>query len=405
MTERFVARLVWAVAALAFVAIGLMTWSVYRAGEFGSTALSALAGAALVVALFAFVLSGAMIVSRQPRNVIGWLLIIPGLSIPLTELGTIWLRNLDPAPVRADIWLWLVLWITSWAWVLLIFPVFHLLLTFPNGRLLSPRWRWVVWLEGAMVATMMGLSGLGSELSLMVEEDIVWSVPNPIGLAALTTEFFDEGGAFESVWSISLVLLTLSCLAAVVIRFRRGSSEERVQLKWPLYGVGLFGFVYVSSAIGIGVEDGGVPELLFGLSLAGIPVAVAIAVLRYRLYEIDRIISRTVSYLIVVGLLGAVFFGAVTSLSSVLQAESDLAIAASTLSVAALFNPLRKRVQTWVDRRFNRSRYDAQRVMDRFAGSSQDRVDTQGVVDGWVAVVSETMQPTSVAVWVREVRG
>jgi hypothetical protein len=343
-----------------------------------------------------------MIVSRQPRNVIGWLLIIPGLSIPMTELGTIWLRNLDPAPVGADIWLWLVLWITSWGWVLLIFPVFHLLLTFPNGRLLSPRWRWVVWLEGAMVATMMGLSGFGSELSLMVEDEIVWSVANPIGLAALTTEFFDDGAVFESMWSISLVLLTLTCLAAVVIRCRKGSSEEREQLKWPLYAVGLFGLVYATSAIGIGLEEGGVPELLFGLSLAGIPVAVAIAVLRYRLYEIDRIISRTVSYVILVGLLGAVFFGVVTALSSVLQAESQLAVAGSTLAVAALFNPVRKRVQGLVDRRFNRSRYDAQRVMERFTGSLQGRVDSTGVVEGWVGVVAETMQPAWVGVWVRE---
>ncbi len=400
MSERFVARLVWAVASLAFVAIGVMTWSLYQAGEFGSTVLSALAGVALVLALCAFVLSGAMIVSRQPRNVIGWLLIIPGLSLPLTELATVWLHNLDPAPVRADLWLWLVLWITSWAWVLLIFPVFHLLLTFPNGRLLSPRWRWVVWLEGAMVATMMGLSGFGSELSLMVDEETVWSVANPIGLA-LTTEFFDEGAVFDSVWSIALLLLTLTCLAAVVVRFRRGSSEQREQLKWPLYAVGLFGLVYASAAIGIGLEEGGVPELLFGLSLAGIPVAVAIAVLRYRLYEIDRIISRTVTYVIVVGLLGALFFGVVTALSSVLQAESQLAVAGSTLAVAALFNPVRKRVQGWVDRRFNRSRYDAQRVMDRFAGSLRDLVDSEEVVRGWVGVVSETMQPTAVAVWVR----
>jgi hypothetical protein len=145
-------------------------------------------------------------------------------------------------------------------------------------------------------------------------------------------------------------------------------------------------------------------DLMFGLATAGLPVAVAIAVLRYRLYEIDRIISRTVSYAVVVAFLALLFFGVVTVLSSLLAAESDLAIAGSTLAVAALFNPVRRRVQVWVDRRFNRSRYDTQRVMDRFAGSLQDRVDSQEVVDGWVGVVSETMQPASVAVWVREGR-
>jgi len=130
-------------------------------------------------------------------------------------------------------------------------------------------------------------------------------------------------------------------------------------------------------------------------------VAVAIGVLRYRLYEIDRIISRTVGYLLVVALLGAVFFGVVTTLSSVLPTESQLAVAASTLAVAALFNPLRRRVQEWVDRRFNRSRYDAQRVMERFAGSLQGRLDHDGVVEGWVEVVAETMQPEAISVWVR----
>jgi hypothetical protein len=162
--------------------------------------------------------------------------------------------------------------------------------------------------------------------------------------------------------------------------------------------------VYGATALASSFTTGGLADLVFGLSLAGLPVAVAIAVLRYRLYEIDRIISRTVSYAVVVAFLALLFFGVVTALSSLLPAESDLAIAGSTLAVAALFNPVRRWVQVWVDRRFNRSRYDTQRVMDRFAGSLQDRVDSQEVVDGWVGVVSETMQPASVAVWVREGR-
>jgi hypothetical protein len=196
----------------------------------------------------------------------------------------------------------------------------------------------------------------------------------------------------------------VASVAAFVVRFRTGSFEERHQLKWPLGAVALFGVVYGATAIGSSFTTGGLADLVFGLSLAGLPVAVAIAVLRYRLYEIDRIISRTVSYAAVVAFLALLFFGVVTALSSLLQAESDLAIAGSTLAVAALFNPVRRRVQVWVDRRFNRSRYDTQRVMDRFAGSLQDRVDSEGLVEGWVDVVSETMQPASVAVWVREGR-
>jgi hypothetical protein len=345
------------------------------------------------------VLSGALIVSRQPRNVIGWLLMIPGLSLPISELATQWLVAIVPPPQSADLWLWLALWFISWSWVLLIFPLFHLLLTFPNGRFLSTRWRWVGWLEGAMVATMVGLATFGDPLTLDVEEETLWTVPNPIGF--LTNSQFIES-FFGVVWTPLLLLVTVASVAAFVVRFRTGSYEERHQLKWPLGAVALFGVVYGSTALASTFTTGGLGDLVFGLSLAGLPVAVAVAVLRYRLYEIDRIISRTVGYLLVVGLLGALFFGAVTALGSVFSAESPLAVAGSTLAVAALFNPLRRRVQEWVDRRFNRARYDAQRVMERFAGSLQGQLDHDGVVDGWVGVVAETMQPASVAVWVRE---
>jgi hypothetical protein len=131
------------------------------------------------------------------------------------------------------------------------------------------------------------------------------------------------------------------------------------------------------------------------------PVSFGIAVLRYRLYEIDRIVSRTVTYLLVVGLLGSVFFGVVTLITSLLPAESDLAVAASTLAVAGLFNPVRRRVQHWIDHRFNRARYDAQQVMASFAESLRDRVDPTEVSDGWRDVVAETMQPSAVSVWIR----
>jgi hypothetical protein len=136
--------------------------------------------------------------------------------------------------------------------------------------------------------------------------------------------------------------------------------------------------------------------------MAAIPLAILLAVLRYRLYEIDRIISRTVTYVSVIALLGGVYLAGLTAMTTILPAESPLAVAGSTLAVAALFNPVRRRIQAWVDRRFSRSRYDAQKVMDRFAGSLQDRVDSEGLVNGWVGVVSETMQPASVSVWVRD---
>jgi len=181
---------------------------------------------------------------------------------------------------------------------------------------------------------------------------------------------------------------------------------ERLQIKWFLFAV-LFVLagILLQEALGDLVT---VPEtlwgLMFGLSIMTLPIAIGVAVLRYRLYEIDRIISRTVSYTVVVVVLAAIYVAAVTWLTSLLPDQSQLVVAATTLGVATLFNPLRRRVQIWVDRRFNRSRYDAQKVMNAFSGSLRDRVDPDGVVEGWVGAVSETMQPTTVGVWVREAK-
>ncbi|MEX1125066.1 MAG: hypothetical protein WEE53_05320, partial [Acidimicrobiia bacterium] len=159
----------------------------------------------------------------------------------------------------------------------------------------------------------------------------------------------------------------LAAIVSLVMRWKGARGVERLQLRWLVPSFAVLG-------AGLLAEFGGFQGSLAGNVLlpAGailVPVAIGFAILRYRLYEIDRIISRTVSYAVVVGLLGLVFFGVVTVLTSLLPAESDLAVAGSTLAVAALFNPVRRRVQGWVDRRFNRSRYDAQKVMDAFSGS------------------------------------
>ncbi len=350
------------------------------------------------VATLAFLLSGAIIVSRQPRNVIGWLLVVPGLLAPLSDVAQLWLVGLDPIPTRADPLIWLSIWITDWSWILLIFPIFLILLTFPNGRLLSPRWRWATVLIGLMTVVLLALTAFDAEMAVLVEDEVVlWSVPNPIGLFHLS----DEGEqVFALLWSLALLVVTIAGVVAMVLRFRRGTAVEREQLKWPLWAFLLFGIVYGIGAIESGFT--GILEILFGFVLAAIPVSVAIAVLKYRLFEIDRIISRTVSYALVVGLLGLVFFGTVTMLSLLPLAESDLTVAGSTLAAAALFNPVRRRVQNVVDRRFNRSKYDAATVMDEFAGSLQDRTDAPEIVDDLVGVVTATMQPSVIGVWTTE---
>jgi hypothetical protein len=383
---------------MAGAAIGIniyTTWSAAAAGDIGPN--GAASGISFSLVLVIFTVAGALIVSRQPRNIIGWLLMIPGVTSVLVDLATGWLQGLQPPPETVTLLVWLTLWFNGWSWVLLIFPVFHLMLTFPTGRLQSPRWRWVAGLEGAMLLGFLILVGLSETMELLVDDVVVWTIPNPIGF--LDDNFWNN--QFGPVWGILLLVLTVACVAAMIQRFRKAGSVEREQMKWLLLAVGFFGVVYGTLAVTNGDQPLGWLDVLFALSLASIPVAIAIAVLRYRLYEIDRLLSRTVSYTVVVVLLAALFFGTISVLTSLLPAPSDVTIAASTLAVFALFNPLRRRIQNAVDRRFNRFHYDSRRVMDRFADTLRDQVDADQVVDGWVGVVSETMQPVSVGVWLR----
>lgn len=199
-----------------------------------------------------------------------------------------------------------------------------------------------------------------------------------------------------STSSLSVPLAIVSLIA----RWIRSTGVERLQLRWLLPA-------FVVFALGVLAEFGGfqgtiVANTLLPLGSIAIPFGVGFAVLRYRLYDVDRIVSRTVSYALVVGLLGLVFFGLVTSLSSRVGADNQWVVAGATLAVAALFDPLRRRVLGWVDRRFNRSRYDTQRVMDEFATSLRDETDPDRVVEGWVGVVGDTMAPSSARVWVRQ---
>lgn len=335
-----------------------------------------------------------VILVRQGRNVVGWLLmtVAVGLTaaIPLT-----WFIP-DTAPSSVEPWLVATLAFNSASWVLFIFPIFHLLLVFPTGRLLSPRWRPLVALEGVMVTVMVFLAIFSAQLG--PEDDLgsaPWLVDNPIGFIPLG--FF--GDTFWNVWTASLVVLAASGLTALTMRYRRAGSVERQQIKWLVFSVVVFAGIYTGAAIQSDYGGGYVFNILLGASIVGMGLAIGFSMLRYRLYDIDRIISRTVAYALVVGLLA----GAVAVVATLVSIQFDrpLVVAATTLGVAAAFNPLRRRVQRWVDRRFNRSRYDAERVLDAFAVSLRDRVDAEDVVSGWIAVVSETMHPSSAGVWVR----
>jgi hypothetical protein len=328
---------------------------------------------------------GFLILLRRPGNGVGIATLTVGASWGLS-FGAMTLSAAFPGTASAA-WIELInvlLGVVSWL------AIVWLLLVFPTGDLAGRTERIV----GVALVTI----GLVITFGFAVDPAPMeyTGVPSPLAIPALA----DLSAALtsdNSFWAvIGLVVVTMVLL---VLRWRRSQGVERLQYRW--LAIGTLAFL-ISATLGQLVEEGSIGELVWFVGGAAIPVAIGIAILRYRLYEIDRLLSRTVSYLLVVGVLAAVFFGVVAAAGSLFQTDSDLAVAGSTLAVAALFNPVRKRVQGWVDRRFNRSRYDAQKVMDRFAGSLRDRVDSEEVVDGWVGVVAETMQPAAAGVWVRQ---
>ena len=350
-------------------------------------------GEGIEVALSAavFTLVGVLILYRTDGNRIGWVMAAIGLSLFVSGVAASADEESAIAlAVGGALWL-------SW-FVLLGLLVYW----FPTGRPVTPRWRFLGWL--AVPMALIAASYVVAE-TMCVEvapggDCQVW-VDNPIGITGVPDPEF---GDFSTVGYMVLIVFIVISTASLVVRFVRSRGVERLQMKW-------FAFAVVSLILATLAQETladltPIPmlawDLLWGMAVLAVPVAIGLSVLRYRLYEIDRIVSRTVTYLLVVGLLGLVFFGAVTLITSFLSAESDLAVAASTLAVAALFNPVRRRVQVWIDRRFNRARYDAQLVVDSFAESLQDRVDPVDVSDGWREVVAQTMQPATLAVWVRE---
>lgn len=336
-----------------------------------------------------FGVCGALIVWKQPRNAVGWILMLPALA-GIEVLMPIARASAPPPSVGvAEI---IQLWFDNVAWMFLIFPVFHLLQVFPDGSLLSRRWRPLVALEVLMVAALAGLGLFSAQIGPL---DQSWTVENPIGL--VPTIWFE--GLFEVLWATGLVVLTLGGLVVITLRFRRGRGAERQQIKWLLLAVSVFAAAYILVAPRGGLAGNLAFDLVLVLSILGIPAAILISVTRYRLYDIDRIISRTLSYVVVIGLLGTIFGGLVLAVGTLF--DDSLAVAGSTLAVAALFNPLRNRIQRGVDRRFNRSRFDTERVMEDFAASLHARVDPDDVVAGLTDVVAEAMQPVALNVWVR----
>jgi hypothetical protein len=381
MTSRSSVRLAWGLwgLAVALVVAGLaVNPGLMASGWAGAQALLGLT----------FITVGAYLAGRRPANAVGWLLLAWGMVMAFGSfVGAYVDRGLvrDPGSVPGAAW-------AAWAEGVVWHPAFglltFLLLLFPHGRLPSPRWRPFAVLTVAAYLTLSLSAAFSPGAVELYYPEVTPPVRLPVaGLADIVFGWLLPGQ----------LLLLATALVSLVLRLRRATGEERQQLKWFVYTVVTVVTVFVTTTLALG---GGYLFPVFGL----IPVSVAVAVFKFRLYEIDRLINRTLVYGLLTALLAGVYAGGVFLLGWLLDpavGESELAVAASTLAVAALFQPARRRLQAVVDRRFDRRRYDAARTVERFSGRLRDQVDLDTLSAELLGVVDRTVQPSSASLWLR----
>lgn len=343
------------------------------------------------VLLLGWPVMGGLLVARRPANVVGRLLVAIGASFAVSiaaEEYVVVSRATGGLPA-SDLAAWL-----SGAFAVAIALVTPLIAVFPSGRVASAWLRWPLGLWA--VAAVVGVS-----LRMLVPGEIAAGIANPWGVEALASLV---GVDFVLFYVVEAVMVL--AFVDLVLRWRRSRGVERLQMRWLAMVLAVFAFLLViSSALRIpGPSDDvlQVADTVAWLSgLGAFPVAIGVAVGRYRLYEVDRLLSRTVAYTLIVAVLAALYAGGVFVLRGLLPAGTDLAVAASTVAVAALFNPLRTRVLRRVDHRFNRPRYDAALELQRFAGRVRSHVDLDELTGDMSAVVGRTVQPSTISLWLR----
>jgi hypothetical protein len=345
------------------------------------------------LAFIPFGIVGAVIVARQPRNTIGWLCCAIGLGTSLFQFMEDYAFNALARDLPGGAAL-AILGASPWSALLGLIGIF-LPLLFPTGRLPSPRWRPVVW---AAVAVIFVATVLFALRPVRLFENPSFPV-NPLGIES-------AAATIELAMSIVLALIGLLGLVAavsVVIRFRRTRGVERQQLKWFSYAAALLAAFFGISVVG--EPQGRLADVLFFVSFALLPVAIGVAILRYRLYDIDRLINRTLVYGLLTVLLGSVYAGAVLVLGQLFgglgRDPPSWAVAGATLAVAALFQPARRRIQAVVDRRFNRRKYNTAKTIQTFSTHLREQVDLDTLSAELLAVVDQTMEPTRVSLWLR----
>jgi hypothetical protein len=347
----------------------------------------------LTVALFSFPVVGTILVRRYPENSIGWLLCAAGPLFGLMLFSSMYTENYILAEGETGGFADFTIWVGSWAGTIAYSLVTaFLMLLFPTGRLLSRRWRPVALLAtGSVLLVVLG--------SLFRRDlDDYPQLVNPYGIGGALGNILDVAtGIGWILFSISVLLAGFS----LITRFRKSKGVERQQIKWMALTASFLPVAQVSWFIS---EELG--SLLTGLAFMAIPIAVGVAILRYRLYDIDLIINRTLVYGLLTAVLGFVYVAGVVGVGGLVrgvtgQGGNNLVVAASTLAVAGLFRPARTRIQAFIDRRFDRSRYNAQQTIVDFSAKMREQIDLDSLTSEMTSVISETVQPTHVSLWLR----
>ena len=401
VSERRGATIAWSafgltvVLAIESVVVGILDHGTELAApESGTVTAQAAVSFSLLMVTFAAL--GALVASRRPRNPIGWILCLSPVALGLTQFARDWYVHTqfaDPGslPIAAGL-----MWAANWAWILGFMPLLTLLLLlFPGGRPPSPRWRWAGWVAGAAMTMLF----VGYAFAPGPLEDYP-RVDNPLGVGGAASDVLS---AFRGLGFPLFLVAAVASMASLVVRFRRSRGVERQQVKWMAAAAAFTVCAWIGTAVFdqvLGIDVSGV----LTVGLLALPAATAIAVLRYRLYDLDLVVNRTLVYGALTATLVGSYLGLVLLFQLLLDPlteSSDLAIAGSTLAVAALFGPARNRIQAAVDRRFYRRRYDAARTVEAFSARLRDEVALEAVSGELRSVAQRTLEPAHVSLWLR----
>ncbi|HEU5440238.1 MAG TPA: hypothetical protein VFU88_13190 [Ktedonobacterales bacterium] len=356
---------------------------------------------ATLLSFLAYPTIGALIVSRRPQNTVGWIFCAIGLGTGMTAFSGGFVQHAIATGTDAQLATGLVDAIGNGMWIVNLGLGSLLLFLFPDGRLPSRRWRPIFWLDVAALAST-ALSDLlrpGPLEQVGARQPII----NPLGIPAIAPLL--EAG--DTIGHVLIIPLVLTAIASLIVRYRHAQDAQRQQIKWFVYGAALMALIIAVTTIVFPEQSVG-GSIGFAVAFVMLPLGAGIGVLRYRLYDIDVIINRTLVYGSLTLLLALVYFASVIGMQQLVrlvsgtQAENNpLVIVLSTLLIAALFQPLRRRIQATIDHRFYRSRYDAARTLERFAASLRGEIELAELGEHLVGVVEQTMRPAHVGLWLR----